>query len=520
MRHQIRQTARKIRQRLALIEPLVYRFSQPLPPLRYLPLGTNTDIPDINQDDSAWQIITPGMYWGGKEINFLLSTYFSVPTAWDRPALHLPIGIAEDFLHPEALAYIDGTPYAAIDRFHSEITLPSALCDGQIHRLVLHGWTGLLGSVHADPNKRLFMGNPAVVHIDHALREFIAAARTALEVAQHLDENHPTKDRLLNALDAAFIVLDTREPLGERLYASVSAAMQTLKDGVAEAGMPLDAEIIAVGHAHIDTAWMWTLGQTRRKVGRTFYNMLRFMDSEPTFYFSQSQPQLYDYARQDYPELFEAIKARVAEGRWEPLGGMWVEADCNISGGESLVRQLVLGRRFFRTHFGEHAESPVLWLPDVFGYAWNLPQLIKGAGLEYFFTIKIGWNQFNKPPYDSFWWQGLDGTKVLTHFSTSPEAVDIRAQPTYNAELSGMTTLGTWYNLKHKAEQRVVLMSYGWGDGGGGPTLPMLEQLKRMGDVDGLPRVQPRAPADFFARCEADIKDPLVWSGELYFELH
>ncbi len=522
MRHQIRQTVRKIGHRLALIEPLVYRFSHPLPPLRYLQFGANTAIPDVTQDDSTWQVIPPGTYWGGKEINFLLSTHFSVPTEWDRPALYLPIGIAEDFLHPEALAYIDGEAYAAIDRHHGEIALPDALRDGQSHRLVLHGWTGLLGSIQADPNKRLFMGNPAVVHIDHALREFIAAARTAVDVAQHLDDNHPTKDRLLNALDAAFIVLDTREPLGaSHFYASVSAAMQTLQNGIAEAGMPLDAEIIAAGHAHIDTAWMWTLGQTRRKVGRTFYNMLRFMDSEPTFYFSQSQPQLYEYARQDYPELFETIKARVAEGRWEPLGGMWVEADCNISSGESLVRQLVLGRRFFRTHFGEHAESPVLWLPDVFGYAWNLPQLIKGAGLEYFFTIKIGWNQYNKLPYDSFWWQGLDGTKVLTHFSTSPEAVDIRAQPTYNAELSGMTALGTWYNLKHKAEQRVVLMSYGWGDGGGGPDRIMLENARHLAHMPGAPRITQGRVIDFFRRLEAESGSSLpTWNGELYLEIH
>lgn len=521
MRHQTRQTARKIRQRLALIEPLVHRFSQPLPPMRYLPLGANTDIPDVTQDDSGWQIIAPGMYWGGKTINFLLSTRFSVPADWDRPALHLPIGIAEDFLHPEALAYIDGAPYAAMDRFHDEIALPDSVRDGQSHRLVLHGWTGLMGGVHADPNKRLFMGRPAVVHIDHALREFIAAARTALDVAQYLDEHHPAKDRLLNALDAAFIALDTREPLDDRLYASVSRAAHILQEGIAEAGEPLDVEIIAAGHAHIDTAWMWTLGQTRRKVGRTFYNMLRSMDSEPTFHFSQSQPQLYEYARQDYPELFEAIKARAAEGRWELLGGMWVEADCNISGGESLVRQLVLGRRFFRSHFGENAESPVLWLPDVFGYAWSLPQLIKGAGLEYFFTIKMGWSQFNKLPYDSFWWQGLDGTKVLTHFSTSPEAADIRAQPTYNAELSGMTALGTWYNLKHKAEQRVMLMSYGWGDGGGGPDRIMLENARHLAHFPGAPRVKQGRVIDFFCRLERESGSRLpTWNGELYLEAH
>ena len=188
------------------------------------------------------------------------------------------------------------------------------------------------------------------------------------------------------------------------------------------------------------------------------------MEQFPAFHFTQSQPQLYDFVRRDRPELFAQIAARVAEGRWEPIGGMWVEADCNISGPESLVRQLLLGRAFFRDQFGAAAESPVLWLPDVFGYAWNLPQLIRGAGLEYFFTIKIGWNSTNPMPYDSFWWQGLDGTRVLTHFSTTPEAPWNEGQPpnllataTYNANLSAFAALGSWARLKHKATQRTML---------------------------------------------------------------
>src|SRR5690606_24342425 len=214
----------------------------------------------------------------------------------------------------------------------------------------------------------------------------------------------------LNALDAAFRVLDVREPFGDGFYDSVGAAHQTLKDGIAKAGPPLDVYISASGHAHIDVAWLWTLGQTRRKAGRTFYTVMRLMEQFPDYHFTQSQPQVYDYVRQDYPELFEAIKEKVGEGRWEPIGGMWVEADCNLSGPESLARQFLLGRTFFRKHFGPEAESPVLWLPDVFGYAWALPQLIKQAGLNYFFTIKIGWSQYNRLPYDTFWWQGLDGT--------------------------------------------------------------------------------------------------------------
>jgi alpha-mannosidase len=219
----------------------------------------------------------------------------------------------------------------------------------------------------------------------------------------------------------AFYLLDTREPHGRFFYDSIATAHQALLDDIARAGRPLDVTITASGHAHIDVAWLWSVAQTRRKAGRTFHTVLHLMQQFPRYHFTQSQPQLYDYIRQDYPELFEGIRQRVADGRWEPIGGMWVEADCTLSGGEALARQFLLGRTFFREHFGPQAESPVLWLPDVFGYAWNLPQLIKEAGLDYFFTIKISWSQYNRMPYDSFWWQGLDGTKVLTHFSTTQD---------------------------------------------------------------------------------------------------
>jgi alpha-mannosidase len=172
----------------------------------------------------------------------------------------------------------------------------------------------------------------------------------------------------------------------------VPAAHTALQAGIRQAGPPLAVDLIATGHAHIDVAWLWTLAQTRRKASRTFYTVLRLLEQFPAYHFTQSQPQLYEFVRQDDPALFRAIQRRVVEQRWEPIGGMWVEADCNLSGAEALARQFVLGTLFFREHFGPQAMSPVLWLPDVFGYAWNLPQLIKQAGLDYFFTIKLGWN--------------------------------------------------------------------------------------------------------------------------------
>lgn len=539
MFHDIRLTSSKINRRLRLIEPLVYRRRQSLPPFRYLKLESPLVDPPASPevDDADWQSIPWGSYWCEPRANFVLRTRFQIPPDWnvDSPiALHLPIGKAGDFSHPEALTYMDGVPYAACDRHHQEILLLSFPLSspsqaggteggwGAPHLLALHGWAG---SLNNDRDARLLMRQCALVQIDQPTRDFVALARVALGVADHLDENEPARGHLYTALDEAFKVLDTREPFGERFYASVPAAHETLWEGIAQAGSPLDVNITAVGHAHLDVAWLWTLGQTRRKCGRTFYNVIRLMEQFPEFRFSQSQPQLYDFVRQDDPALFETIRQRVHEGRWEPMGGMWVEADCNITGGESLARQFLLGRTFFRDHFGPDVEAPVLWLPDVFGYAWNLPQLIKEAGLEYFFTIKLGWNQYNRLPYDTFWWQGLDGTRVLTHCSTSSGSGDVHVS-TYNADASPEQTLQTWRNFQQKDWGRPgvtppLLMSFGWGDGGGGPTREMLENIREMGRFPATPQIKCGTVREFFRKLEAENGDRLpTWNGELYLENH
>jgi len=525
MLHKIRWTDKKIAQRITLIEPLVYRRRLQLPPFRYLQLPDPLASPPVGPqiDDSSWTVIEHNTYWGQWWTDFLLRTHFRVPGDWDPAlpvALYLPLGESGDFSHPEALAYVDGTAYAACDRHHQEIMLPPQWKDGKEHLLALHGWCGLGGWKGFEPGTKLFMRPCSVVQIDQATRDFIATARVALGAANALDANEPAKGHLLNALDEAFTILDTREPLGEAFYASVPAAHAALRAGIAKAGPPLAATIVATGHSHIDVAWLWTLGQTRRKAGRTFHNVLRLMEQFPEYHFSQSQAQLYDYVRQDYPQLFEDIKKRVAEGRWEILGGMWVEADCNLSGPESLARQFLLGRGFWREHFGAGVDSPVLWLPDVFGYAWNLPQLIKEAGCDYFFTIKIGWNQYNRLPYDSFWWQGLDGTRVLTHFSTTPEANGYGVS-TYNARATAEQAIGTWNNLQQKEHEQIMLMAFGHGDGGGGPTREMLENIREMASFPATPRLRQDSVVSFFKELERQSGDRLpTWNGELYFELH
>lgn len=525
MIHKVRWTAQKIAQRLRLIEPLVYRQSHALPPFRYVALSDPWEVlpSDHDGDGTSWLEIQPHTYWGQWMTDFVLSGQFQAPGDWDseaQVALYLPLGDAGDFTHPEALVHIDGEPFGTVDRYHHEVLLPSHWRSGQTHRLLLHGWTGFCSLDSPKQGSQLLMGASAVVQIDQPTRDFIATARVALGVAESLDDDQPAKGHLLNALDEAFKLLDIREPLGEAFYTSIPQAQAALQAGLGQAGQPMDIIVVATGHAHLDVAWLWTVGQIRRKAGRTFHNVLRLMEQFPDFHFTQSQPQLYDFLQKDYPELFTAIKRRVVEGRWEPIGGMWVEADCNLSGPESLARQFLLGRTFYKEHFGEGADSPVLWLPDVFGYAWALPQLIKQAGLDYFFTIKIGWSQYNRLPYDSFWWQGLDGTRVLTHFSTTPDAHGY-GNSTYNAEATPWQALGTWRNFQQKESQHSLLMAYGYGDGGGGPTREMLENIREMAAFPAIPRVRQGSVGDFFRNLEANSGESLpTWNGELYLELH
>ncbi len=525
MFHKIHYTLQKLESRLKLIEPLVYGRSEQLQPFRYKFMSSHELPPDVapDFDDSAWTVLYPGTYWGEWMGNFVLRTVFTIPDGWDPAAtfLYLPIGDSGDFSHPESLLYIDGQPYATVDRHHNEVLLPPALHDGKQHSLALHGWIGLLeGDVLRRPMMRLCQ----LVEVHAPTRQFVARSRVALGVVRSLPVENPARGGLLTALDEAYQVLDTREPLGDRFYASVGTADRVLQAGIERSGPPMPVDVTAVGHAHIDVAWLWTLGMTHHKTARTFHTVLRLMEQYPDYLFTQSQPALYDFIRQDHPQVFEAIQARIAEGRWEPIGGMWVEADCNLTGAEALARQFLLGEGFFKEYFGENAASPVLWLPDVFGYNWNLPQLITEAGLKYFFTIKIGWSQYNRLPFDSFWWQGLDGTRVLTHFSTTNDGSEFAS--TYNAMASPEQTMNTWTNFQQKdagrpGEVPPLLMSYGYGDGGGGPTREMIENVALLGNFPATPRLRYGKAGEFYRRLEEEQGDRLpVWNGELYLEYH
>ena len=268
---------------------------------------------------------------------------------------------------------------------------------------------------------------------------------------------------------------------------------------------------LAVGNSHIDTAWLWPLRETHRKVVRTFSTASTFLDRDPAYRFAASQPQQLAWVRDEHPDLWARIQDHVAAGRFDVVGAMWVEPDCNVPSGESLARQLVHGKRFWREAFG--VESDGLWLPDVFGYSAALPQILAQAGVDWFLTQKLSWNDTNRFPHQTFWWEGIDGTRVFTHFPPAD---------TYNGDLSVANLLHAerTYAQRDVLDRSVYL--YGHGDGGGGPDVDMLERLRLLADLDGLGRVEPTGALDAIAalRAEAAEVDLPVWVGELYLELH
>jgi alpha-mannosidase len=267
--------------------------------------------------------------------------------------------------------------------------------------------------------------------------------------------------------------------------------------------------ITAVGHCHIDTAWLWPFSETRRKCARSWASQIRYMEEYPNYIFVASSAQQYAWVKENYPSLFKRIQEQARNGRFVPTGGTWVEMDCNIPSGESLVRQFLFGQRFFLREFGKKCTE--FWLPDTFGYSAQLPQLIRGAGMEFFLTQKLSWNLFNKMPSHTFWWQGLDGSKVISHFPPAD---------TYCSVMSIEEVLKTVNDFKNKDKSKRTLLLFGKGDGGGGPTRDMLERLLRIKDVNGLPKVEVRTPYEFFQDLKKESNAFPVWVGELYFELH
>ncbi|THF71668.1 alpha-mannosidase [Deinococcus sp. Arct2-2] len=487
--------------------------------------------------------IEEGGAWPSRAFPVVMRFEVTVPDAWAGQAVTvqlLPGG--------EGLLRVNGASVGGLNPFHTEIRVLAAAMGGEVLSLEIEASPkGLFGS----PERKNALHRARLVVPDRGVRALYEDLLAMYDAAQHLlKAGRPAiAERLTDLLAAAFrqIPLERGNSAAYLARAVENPALKATLDGLWDeydfetvsplpypaewqprlaaarewlhtaldalrAEYPAEGKLALTGHAHIDLAWLWPLSETRRKARRTFATVLNLMEQYPEFVFNQSMGQLYEFVQEDDPALFEQIRARVKEGRWDVVGGMWVEPDGNLPSGEAWARQLLHGQRYFQKEFGVQAR--VCWLPDTFGYAANLPQLLRLADLPNFFTTKLNWNETNLFPYDLYHWEGLDGSRVLAHSFANPAEG-------YNGDIKALDTFETWKAFRGKRRHGESLLSFGYGDGGGGPTAGMLERYARQRDFPGLPKLHMSRVSDFYSRISEETQATLpVWVGEQYFELH
>lgn len=517
-------TIDKLRNRIHELDDYRYRDKVELEYFNTKLNGDRDIAPNIPNEYDG--VIKTGETWKGRDLYLWMQKVVDIPSNWENKTV---VGIF-DFGETgagnnsgfESLFYLNNKPYQGVDSNHKEVFLPKDI-NGTSIELIFRLWTGLEGG--GIPREQEHRINRAqLAWLDEKADDLFYNASVILETIGELDEYSPDKVHLTKILNNAFKLIDWAYPGNEDFYNSLHEASDYLNKEIDKIDKHSVVNVTCIGHTHIDVAWLWRLKHTREKCARSFSTVLRLMERYPEYIFLQTQPQLYEYVKNDYPELYEAIKQKVKDGNWEVDGGMWLEADCNIPSGESLVRQILVGSRFIKEEFNKDVEY--LWLPDVFGYSWALPQILKKSGIDTFMTTKISWNQYNRMPHDTFKWRGIDGSEILTHFITTPEPW---SQPgswfyTYNGRLTPKTVKGVWDAYTDKGITNDLLVSYGFGDGGGGVNREMLEYRKRLDKMPGLPNVKTGKASEYF-RClkeKVEKTDEYVhtWDGELYLEYH
>lgn len=477
---------------------------------------------DVENAPEEWETFdSKTMHWYGKDQHDWFRTSFTVPKEWAGKSLWLNVKTQidewDDAKNPQFLLFVDGEATQGIDMNHRRVLLSGEAKEGKTYQLDLQAYTGIL---HSEFN--LFV---EMLQIDSKIEKLYYDLYVPLSAFDRMEKDDKVRRDIETVLNHCINYLDLRNPYSKEFYQSLDEAIAYIEKALYE-DMAGYEDIIAtcIGHTHIDVAWWWTVEQTREKVGRSFATVLKLMKEYPNYKFMSSQPQLYYFLKERYPELYEQVKELVREGRWEPEGGMWLEADCNLTSGESLVRQFIHGKRFFKEEFG--LDNRILWLPDVFGYSGALPQIMKKSGIDYFMTTKLAWNQFNKVPYDTMMWKGIDGTEILTHLITTLGIGQDTNNffTTYNGILHPDAIMGGWKRYQNKEINNDILIAYGYGDGGGGPTREMLETSIRMEKgVKGIPKVRQEFSRTYFDELNDRVKDNKrlpVWEGELYFEYH
>jgi alpha-mannosidase len=486
------------------------------------------------------RIVRPGDAWPEVQEPAVFEAHAARPDAWgDEPT--------EVLLHPggEALLLVDGHATGGLNPYHRRHTLPGrgpwslrveAVAHGLFGTSVPHPRLGRTELRRPDPEVRSWhdawaaawnaaaglhaAGDSevawALVDLLQATLHGLPIPRTPTDsylarVAPHFSTVATDDEGALSGQWEAWQFDAPWQPLGDAQRDAWREAHARFKAGRAELKRrhPGRGRFVAIGHAHIDLAWLWPFRETRRKARRTFATAAAALDRDPTDRFSQSMAQLYDYVREDDPELFERIKQHAAAGRWDVIGGMWVEPDGNLPSGEAWVRQFLHGQNYFMRHFGVTCKAG--WLPDTFGYAGNLPQLFAGAGMTNFFTTKLNWNDTTDFPHDLYLWEGIDGTRITAHQLRNPDNG-------YNATVQAKSLLDSWENYGGKRHHEESLYVYGWGDGGGGPDDAQRARLREFADTPGMPEAVPGTVDAFFSGVKPNHLP--VWRGEQYLQFH
>ncbi|MDT0463314.1 alpha-mannosidase [Streptomyces gibsoniae] len=502
------------------IKPVIHSAAVPLEVEAWQAPGE--PVPFAEAAGASYEPFAKGTPWGPPWGTTWFRMRGQVPAGWAgrRVEAVIDLGFVGDWPgnQAEGLVHLaDGTPLKAVNPLNQYVPIADPAAGGEeIHYLVeaasnpdiladdFAGPTPL-GDVLTAGDQPLYTFRRAdIAVLDEEVWHLDLDLQVLRELIVELGEHDPRRHEITHALDRAMDLLDLDDISGSA--AAVRAALKPVLSRPAHASAHV---VSGVGHAHIDSAWLWPIRETKRKTARTFSNVTSLADEYDEFVFACSQAQQYAWVRDNHPQVWARIQESVKKGQWVPVGGMWVEADGNLPGGEAIARQLIHGKRFFIEHFG--IETKGVWLPDSFGYTAAYPQLARLAGNEWFLTQKISWNQTNKFPHHTFWWEGIDGTRIFTHFPP----VD-----TYNACFSGEEMARAVRNYSEKGGATRSLAPFGWGDGGGGPTREIMERARRLRDLEGSAKVVVEHPDAFFKAAREEYPDAPVWVGELYLELH
>ncbi|GHV06350.1 alpha-mannosidase [Spirochaetia bacterium] len=517
----------KIERQTAYLKQLRYRNIVPIKEFLASDEPADFKYPAVLPPGSSSKKMHIGDFWSGRDRYIWLDCKVKIPNEWknEEVAGVFDFGTTGDGFNSgfESLLFVDGAPWQGVDSNHLEVFFPGSA--GSNLDLNFRLWSGLEGGGVKQDQYHQFK-QAFICTLDRSVDELYYLIGNLCETIRILPEDDPAKYQIELILTEGYALVDFTNAGSDAFSKSVQAALNYYNKALKDKAKAKDVSVDFVGHTHIDLAWKWRYKHSREKAERSFSTVLRLMEKYPEYKFLQTQAQLYDSVKQDHPELYKAIRKRVAEGRWEASGAMWVEADCNIPSGESLIRQIIYGKEFFRREFG--VENTFLWLPDVFGYSWALPQILKKAGIDTFITTKISWNETNRLPHDTFLWTGLDGTSILTHFITTPDAKGKSLFYTYNGEVYPRTVKGIWSAYQDKALNQNLLFCYGFGDGGGGVTRNMLENIRAISKIPGLPAVRTSTVTDYLEKLHKQIAlhnkpDSRVlhtWDKELYLEYH